>query len=241
MDPSLSINANEQSALLNILGEMQDIIFEKLGGIERLILRQVCKRFQNIVPPLRAEELRDAEEEPLALKKDLYGCYTCLRLRRHTSFADATRKKKRRRYGPEWFKRFCIDCGLDDTNGPPKYLRGNALTIDGMRYGVCVVCKRFALASKPVGNELRPFCQPCAAPRLEQIEQDRRRADWRAYKEARARDRENKAGSHRVHRAPSDTESEVSEDLTWEQWLRRDHLPWDYLDENEDMRFYDAV
>ncbi|OJJ53452.1 hypothetical protein ASPSYDRAFT_36390 [Aspergillus sydowii CBS 593.65] len=94
-------------------------------------LRLVNKHFNTLIPALSREQLLEAETSDLSIRKNLYACSVCLRLRRRRKFADDMIQGHRERLGEDRGYRLCIDCGCNPILGKPYYRDGDAITIKG--------------------------------------------------------------------------------------------------------------
>ncbi|TLS20743.1 uncharacterized protein PpBr36_11042 [Pyricularia pennisetigena] len=176
--------------IVNIPGELQNRILSHLDIISQISLKLTSIYFDNLIAKLSLETLLDAEESEFAQSRDLYGCYDCLRLRTSHRFADNQLRKKRRRFGAESFKRFCIDCGLEVRQGrlpTVRYVRGNQIDIQGVSHVICIKCGSFALR----GNEkdYEATCVSCWRP----FQEARRRAQESRMREERLKSRAERA------------------------------------------------
>ncbi|TLS21501.1 uncharacterized protein PpBr36_10397 [Pyricularia pennisetigena] len=128
----------------------------------------------------------------MALLGELYGCYGCLRLRKADRFADNQLRKKRRRFGAESLKRFCIECGLEVREGrlpAVRYVKGNQIDIQGVAHVICMKCGIFALRGNEKGYEAT--CAGCWRP----FQEARRQAQ-----ELRMREEQLKSRAERAQR-----------------------------------------
>lgn len=180
--------------IVQLPGEIHNHILSYLDSIARISLKLTSVYFNSIIPKLSSETLQAAEWSTFASDRDLYGCYDCLRLRESSRFADNQLRKKKRRFGAEAPRRFCVECGLTTRDGrvpPLPYVRGNHIIIRGVAHVVCMYCARFKLKAVEEGYpECNDLCVDCWRPRQEarrRAGKDRRRAEKAARREQRRR------------------------------------------------------
>lgn len=174
--------------LFELPGELQNsILLQHCDGIDRLVLRNTCRRLREIVPTPTTSELVQAEEDhPVASRKDLYTCSVCATLRHRSKFADDMVEGKTGKEGADASSRFCLHCGLhveytgfDGFEGRMvsecRYGPGEKVGVGGVWHVVCIGCREFAkatheMAPLPVSSIPRslmtnrayePFCEGC--------------------------------------------------------------------------------
>ena len=130
---------DEGASLLNLTGELQDLIITNLHPPAAIALRQTNRHFNACVHrPSRSDVIEYLQgEESLPIHWDDYACYTCLRLKPRSCFAIVQTRSPRGKGARGAEKRFCLDCGLKTH----KLLPGQTLKIgSGLSSGMIVYC-----------------------------------------------------------------------------------------------------
>ena len=199
----------------NLPGELHNRVLSHLNVIDRIALKLTSAHFNSLIPKLSAEELLEAEESRFAQDHELYGCYDCLRLRSSDKFADQQLKRKRRKFGADASKRFCVDCGFEVREGrvpPVRYVRGNHVTIRGKVHIVCTRCNKFGLMAKGEGQrEYGDLCTKCwqtLREALQRQERERLRTE-----QAERRDRRRRVYGSEYE----DSDDDDAASLTWSE------------------------
>lgn len=163
------------SSLVTLPLELQEQVVQELAFPDNIFLRMTCRHFGAIIKPLTYEQLFLAESTEFAIREDIYACRDCLRLRGASKFADNMTKNKRGRFGPENWKRFCVECGLQSGPGNTRYTRGSRIMIKGVCHVICIRCGEFREGSDD-SNGLSE-CVTCGARRRAFNEELRRREE----------------------------------------------------------------
>ncbi|KAH6658685.1 hypothetical protein BKA67DRAFT_533808 [Truncatella angustata] len=177
-------------ASLTILpGETQNQIVASLDGLGQLMLRAVCKHFRGIIP-ITYRLLLEAENSAEARFKDLHACFTCLRLRRRMHFADSMQRGRRGKNGSAPETRFCIDCGLDNRYGRPKYTRSDIISVQGVKHVICLKCSKYCLPARPYKAHAKgmALCVACYEPLAETYREEDQRAEVLSIENERLRE-----------------------------------------------------
>lgn len=135
--------AASKSPLMELPTEIHLLIIRDLFFRDRISLRMTCIYFHEIIPPLNLEDLLEAETSDYAMMKDLYACRYCLRLLPTYEFADKMLRRRRSKHGPDAYKRFCVECGLEPRNGAARYGPGARITVQGAAHIICRLCREF--------------------------------------------------------------------------------------------------
>lgn len=141
------------ATLLGLPLELQDMIIEELEFPDNVFLRSTCRCFRTIIKPLTHQQLLQIEETKFAEEHGLYACRDCLRMRPATKFADTMSMRKRKRFGKETFRRFCLECGLFSGSGNARYSRGDQIMIRGVCHAICIRCGEFGEAGLDEGTK----------------------------------------------------------------------------------------
>lgn len=143
--------------LLDLPGEIQNKIISSTDGASQLLLRTTCAYLRAVIPP---PDVLAIETSPHAVARDAYACSKCSCLRHSSHFADKMLRKKRRRGGDDADMRFCLACGLKNSGNATGYSPGSRITIRGVSYVLCAVCRKFK--EDDVLEEFRkPACETC--------------------------------------------------------------------------------
>jgi hypothetical protein len=154
---------------------------EAADDLAYLMLPYTCRFLHELLPAANHETLLRLELTPLAMKREMYACRFCHKLRHKSKFADNIFKKRngkacgsRSKFGSARHKRFCGDCGFNrrDRKG---YGLGARVTINGVEK---VWCKKSKKVKEDVyvgfsrGSKLKTICAKCEQS-LEYNEYDR--------------------------------------------------------------------
>ena len=165
--------------------ELQEQIIRELAFPDIVFLKMTCRHFDAVIKALTHAQLLQAEKTEFAIRQDVYACRDCLRLRPASSFADNMLKRKKRRYGQEDHKRFCVECGVQPRPRTTRYTRGSHIVIQNVFYVFCIRCGAFKEGAKD-DCENTSECQMCwmrtraYKEGLRQREEEYRRSQERA-------------------------------------------------------------
>ncbi|KAK8097385.1 hypothetical protein PG984_016524 [Apiospora sp. TS-2023a] len=106
-------NSNQNSALLNLPGELVTMIFAPANGcdaLDRMNLRRTCRALRGAVLPPTLPELADLEQYwEVAVRLDLYACTRCRSLRFPQAFSWLMLNSVS--WSPDYSRqRLCLDC-----------------------------------------------------------------------------------------------------------------------------------
>jgi hypothetical protein len=149
------------SRLLSLPLELQEDIIGCLDVPSKLCLRLVSLYFKSLIPRSPHSDLLVAEKTAWGIRRGLYTCMDCTRLRPSHFFADAMKKGSKGRNGKEPQKRFCIDCGLKPKWGTTRYSPGTEIEVEGRRRVWCKDCRRVSDTVACAGSGL---CEDCHGP-----------------------------------------------------------------------------
>ena len=150
-DTGKSSKIDEGSSLLDLAGELQNLIITNLHPSAAIALSQTNRHFNACVNlhrlpfPVVLGFLQ--EKESLPNHSDDYACYTCLRLKPRSQFARKQTRSPRGIWGKDAHKRFCIECGFKVGKCPPARI----VWIDQERWVHCRGCEMLQ----------RTFCKRC--------------------------------------------------------------------------------
>lgn len=129
--------------ILDLPTELHLIIIDLSPPSILMRLRLTNKHFNTLIPAPTYEELLEAEASDYGIRRGLYACSICHRLRPKPKFADSRIIARKRKREPETGKqkRFCVDCGLNPPDGRHPYYRpGDRLEIREQLYLVRCLC-----------------------------------------------------------------------------------------------------
>ncbi|MCJ1243739.1 hypothetical protein MMC30_000936 [Trapelia coarctata] len=124
--------------LLSLPPELQHLIIASLPFTATILLRQTCRLYFHLLPPLDSlPALLAAEATQGAADLNLWACALCLRLRRGGRFADRMRRGEWGREVGMRRGRFCVECGVRgrDGDGGVGFNRGEGWTVYGVVFG----------------------------------------------------------------------------------------------------------
>lgn len=116
--PIQTIMTTTRSLLLELPGELQDLIVSNLHPSAVIGLRQVSRYWRALLSPDRLDRLKIAEIvtylHELEIHNDtLFLCSYCLCLKPRSSFTKSHVQGKRGKNGGAYHTRFCVDCGFE--------------------------------------------------------------------------------------------------------------------------------
>jgi hypothetical protein len=155
---NLQAIVDTSSRLLALPMELQKDIIDVLDIPSKLALRITSRRFLSLIKPATHQDLVSAEKSAWAIRRGLYACMDCIRLRPSRKFADAMKKGPKGLNGKEPHKRFCIDCGLHTKPYTTRYSPGAEIKVDGKRYVLCKDCRKYTAEVGGVGSGLCGGC-----------------------------------------------------------------------------------
>ncbi len=99
---SLTLSSSPVSFLLYLPADIQDPILSYLDYPTRQLLRQTCRHFSTLIPPLDSlDALLRAERCDTARERNILTCAVCLRLRRGRELGSSF---LHRQVGPRWLE-----------------------------------------------------------------------------------------------------------------------------------------
>jgi hypothetical protein len=99
--------------LFRLPNELKDEIIAYLRFPENIRLKISCTYLNNYIPKLTHEQLLEFEQSFFALRRNLYACRCCLRLRRARYFTVVMQQAKKMRGGAEASHRICHPCNTE--------------------------------------------------------------------------------------------------------------------------------
>lgn len=99
--------------LLRVPLELLRAIVEQLDIRDQARLAMANRYLRSVIEPPSHEDFIQAETSEWASSKQLYTCKSCVSFRGYDEFADAMRKGRWRRHGPQANLRLCIQCGFN--------------------------------------------------------------------------------------------------------------------------------
>jgi hypothetical protein len=126
-----------------LITELQLEVISHLSFQETAYLRMTSFRYRELIPKPSLTELLAVENSDWAVRKDIFACCHCLRLRKSIKFSETMIIKKRTRGRSRAAFRFCVECGLTarwKNPGARGYSRGAKIHILGEEYQVCRNC-----------------------------------------------------------------------------------------------------
>ncbi|QKX62543.1 uncharacterized protein TRUGW13939_09704 [Talaromyces rugulosus] len=207
----------ESTELLDLPTEIHQLIAQYLDFPSLMQLRMICQYFHELIPRLSVNQMLEVEVSAFGIRKDLYTCRDCLRLRPRAKFADNMVRKKKARSAIDAGKRFCVDCGINPREGTTRYTRGSLIIIQGEQYVICQSCGAFGDAAVD-GDSGMPECKRC---RLFSRAIEQRTEENRARQErARLRDEQRMRRARRRELWGSDyeySEDDIPQSPTWSE------------------------
>ena len=170
-DTETKSGTDERLTLLNLAGELQNLIILNLHPEAAIALSQTNRHFHSCASlhrlPLPIVSQWFHEKEMLPENSEKFACYTCLRLKPQSAFVLKQTKKKKSKFSPDAGNRFCIDCGCKYGKITPGHI---LKTSAGLRVS-CIGCE------KPQDRfcTLCYWCDGCASKGIVTME---RRRDW---------------------------------------------------------------
>jgi hypothetical protein len=154
--------------ILSLPQELHLEISSYLTPLTTQFLRQSCRYFYNLLPPLPKHsdlqatlpELLVFERLPHIRSLSLFACSVCLRLRRVGQFADHLRKGRYDFDGNKREERFCIDCGMKKKVRGRRFEKGESWKRFGLAYVWCKTCRGKKRGAKGKGLEAG-VCEQC--------------------------------------------------------------------------------
>ena len=141
VDTETKSGTNERLNLLNLAGELQNLIIVNLHPAAALALSQTNRHFHSSVGlhrlpfPVAFRILQ--EKELFSPDPENFACYTCFRLKPQSTFVLKQTKRRRSKLGRDAHKRFCTECGCKYGKHKPGSI---FITSAGLRVS-CVGCE----------------------------------------------------------------------------------------------------
>ena len=146
--------------LLMLPTELHDEIISLLSFPEVIRLKLSCRYFHSLIPAPTHQQLLDAEQTFYALRRNLFACQTCIRLRPGARFISIMRMNKMMRGGKEASHRICLDCAAI------RYARGDHIVLGTQVFMICARC--LELKSRPFNDPEAKECSGCKRMMREQ-------------------------------------------------------------------------
>ncbi|KAG4026907.1 hypothetical protein MFRU_035g00590 [Monilinia fructicola] len=113
-------------------------IIRNMPYLDRMSLKGTSHQFRDVVSGFHIhKELLAVELGDHARAMDLLACKFCVRLRSKSKFADAMRTGKTGRNGLQRYRRFCLDCGIQNK----VYALGSLISVDATMCLICSECR----------------------------------------------------------------------------------------------------
>jgi len=157
-NPDRKPTSKTPSRLLALPVELQNGIIGVLDGQSKLALKITNRHFASIVQSPSHQELLATEQTSWAIRRRLYICMDCCRLRPSLKFADAMTKGPKGLNGKEPHKRFCVHCGLNPKPRTTRYSPGAEITVGGIRHVLCKDCRKYTSEAGCITSGLCATC-----------------------------------------------------------------------------------
>jgi hypothetical protein len=162
--------------------ELQLEVIDYLSFEDIAHFRMTSKKYQEFISKPSLAELQAVEGSEWAVKRNLFACCHCLRLRPLIKFSERMLSKKRARGRSDAASRFCIECGLTipwKDPGARGYSRGAKIRVMDLNYQVCKNCGLFTPLECRRGDPTWRFCPHGYESNRKKVDKSEELAKWR--------------------------------------------------------------